>query len=324
MATPLIAAAAACVCMVASVPFSAGGAAADVTAGAAAIRSAQAAAPVRVVATTSIGADLARQVCADVPGVSVMSLMGPGVDPHIYRPTVRDVRALADAQVVVAHGLLLEGRMEDLWPKLERRGTAIVVLSDAVDARGDPHIWMDASMWAAAAQRAGDALAAALPGRADAVRAGAARVAERWRALDAQVKAAVATIPPERRLLVTAHDAFGHFGAAYGMDVRGVQGISTEAETGLADLRALVDEIVARRVPAVFHETSVPDRAIKALIESAAARGHTLRNAAALHSDALGPPGSGADTYEGMMRSNVRAIVEALGGDASAMEALSR
>ena len=288
-------------------------------AGPVAIRDAGATPPVHVVATTSIGADLARQVCADVPGVSVKSLMGPGVDPHIYRPTVRDVRALADAQVVVAHGLLLEGRMEDLWPKLDRRGTEVVVLSDAVDARDDPHIWMDAAMWATAAEHAGDALAAAMPDRADALRAGAARVAVRWRALDAQVKAAVATIPPERRLLVTAHDAFGHFGAAYGIDVRGVQGMSTEAETGLADLRALVDEVVERRVPAVFHETSVPDRAIRALIESAAARGHTLRNASALHSDALGPPGSGADTYEGMMRSNVRAIVDALGGDASSL-----
>lgn len=210
--------------------------------------------------------------------------------------------------------------MEDLWPKLERRGTSIVVLSDAVDARDDPHIWMDAAMWATAAEHAGESLAAAVPDRAEAVRKGASRVAARWRALDAQVKAAVATIPPECRLLVTAHDAFGHFGTAYGIDVRGVQGISTEAETGLADLRALVDEVVERKVPAVFHETSVPDRAIRALIESAAARGHALRSAAALHSDALGPPGSGADTYEGMMRSNVHAIVDALGGDASALK----
>ena len=294
---------------------------AHVPGGAAASRPAASHAPVRVVATTSIGADLARQVCADVPGVTVASLMGPGVDPHIYRPTVRDVRALADAEVVVAHGLLLEGRMEDLWPKLGRRGTTMVVLSDAVGAEQDPHIWMDASMWAKAAEHAGEAIAARIPDRADAVRAGAARVAERWRALDAQVRAAVATVPPARRMLVTAHDAFGHFGAAYGIDVRGVQGISTEAETGIADLRALVDEIVRRNVPAVFHETSVPDRAIKALIESAASRGHSLRNAAALHSDALGPPGSGADTYDGMMRSNVRAIVEALGGDPAAVEA---
>lgn len=319
-----VAAAAACMCTLSSMPGPADGAP-DVTPGRpVAIRHAAANSPVSVVATTSIGADLARQVCADVPGVSVISMMGPGVDPHIYRPTVRDVRALADAQVVVAHGLLLEGRMEDLWPKLDRRGTEVVVLSDAVDARDDPHIWMDASMWSAAALHAGEALAASMPDCADALRAGAARVAARWRALDAQVKAAVATIPPERRLLVTAHDAFGHFGAAYGLDVRGVQGISTEAETGLADLRALVDEVVERRVPAVFHETSVPDRAIEALIESAAARGHTLRNAAALHSDALGPPGSGADTYEGMMRTNVRAIVGALGGDPSALEDATR
>lgn len=252
--------------------------------------------------------------------MTVTSLMGPGVDPHLYRPTVRDVRALAGAHVVVAHGLLLEGRMQDLWPKLRGRGTEVIVLSDAVDAGEDPHIWMDAALWAKAAELAGESLAKELPDRADGLRAGAARVAARWRELDAKVRAAVATIPQERRMLVTAHDAFGHFGAAYGIDVRGVQGLSTEAETGLADLRTLVDEIVQRKVPAVFHETSVPDRAVGSLMESAAARGHALRNAGALHSDALAPPGTGAGTYEGMMRSNVRAIVEALGGDASALQ----
>jgi manganese/zinc/iron transport system substrate-binding protein len=281
-------------------------------------------APVMVVATTSIGADLVRQVCSGVPGIAVGALMGPGVDPHLYRPTVRDVRALADAQCILAHGLLLEGRMDDLWPKLERRGVTVVVLSDAQAAGDDPHIWMDASMWAAAAERVGAALADQMPDRAGPLRAGAARVAERWRALDAQVRKAVASIPAERRMLVTAHDAFGHFGAAYGMDVRGVQGISTESEAGLADLRALVGEIVARKVPAVFRETSVPDRAIEALCESAAAQGHPLRTAEALYSDALGPPGSGADTYEGMMRSNVHAIVKALGGDATLMKESGR
>lgn len=273
-----------------------------------------------VVATTSIGADLIRQVCSDAEGIRVQALMGPGVDPHLYRPTVRDVRALADARIVVAHGLHLEGRMEDIMPKLERRGTAVIRLCDGADARDDPHTWMDARMWADAAERAGDRLAEALPERAAELRQGAARTAARWRALDTAVRESVATIPPARRMLVTAHDAFGHFGRAYGIDVRGIQGVSTESEAGLADMRALVDEIVARGIPAVFHETSVPDRAVEALVESSASRGHALRNAAALHSDALGPPGSGADTYDSMMRSNVTAIVEALGGDASALE----
>jgi manganese/zinc/iron transport system substrate-binding protein len=273
-----------------------------------------------VVVTTSIGADLIRQVCSDAEGVRVRALMGPGVDPHLYRPTVRDVRALADAGIVVAHGLHLEGRMEDILPKLERRGTAVIRLCDGADARDDPHTWMDARMWADAAERAGERLAQALPESAAEIRRGAARTAARWRALDTSVREAVATIPHSKRMLVTAHDAFGHFGRAYGIDVRGIQGISTESEAGLADMRALVDEIVARGIPAVFHETSVPDRAVEALVESSASRGHALRNAAALHSDALGPPGSGADTYDGMMRSNVKAIVEALGGNASALE----
>lgn len=280
--------------------------------------------PVDVVATTSLCADLARSACDGVEGMRVRALMGPGVDPHLYRPTVSDVRALADAEVVVANGLMLEGRMEDLWPRLARRGAQVICVADGL-ARGvaapDPHVWMDAALWAAAAERAAAQLASAAGGGAagDRILRAGAQTAARWRALDAQVRAAIASIPPDRRLLVTAHDAFGHFGRAYGIDVRGVQGLSTESEAGLADLRALVDEIVARKVPAVFHETSVPDRAMRAVIEAASARGHRLAAGRALYSDALGPPGSGADTYEGMMRQNVRAIVEALGGDVRLM-----
>lgn len=272
-----------------------------------------------VVATTSLCADLVRAACDGTEGMRIRALMGPGVDPHLYRPTVSDVRALAGAEVVVANGLMLEGRMEDLWPRLSRRGTQVICVADGSgpqDGNRDPHIWMDAALWAAAVEQASGKLAS-VAGGADGERIirGGARAAARWRALDAQVRTAIASIPPDRRLLVTAHDAFGHFGRAYGIEVRGVQGLSTESEAGLADLRALVEELVARKVPAVFHETSVPDRAMQAVIEAAAARGHHLAVGRALHSDALGAPGSGADTYEGMMRHNVRAIVEALGGD---------
>lgn len=277
---------------------------------------------IEVVATTSLCADLARAACEGAKGVRIRPLMGPGVDPHLYRPTVSDVRALAESDVVVANGLMLEGRMEDLWPRLRRRGTQVICIADGLLDAGteqDPHVWMDAALWAKAVERASERLAGAAGPDRDLILAAGARTAARWRALDGQVRAAIASIPPERRLLVTAHDAFGHFGRAYGIDVRGVQGLSTESETGLADLRALVDEIVGRKVPAVFRETSVPDRAMQAVVEAAASRGHRLATGRALHSDALGAPGTGADTYEGMMRHNVRAIVEALGGDPSLM-----
>lgn len=283
-----------------------------------------------VVATSTLCTDLARTVCDGVPGVRVEGLMPAGVDPHLWRPTAGGARALARADVVVANGLRLEGRMADVLPRLARSGCTVFEASSAIpmdrwrveDGSGghaDPHVWMDPALWAFAAEGLAEALARKDPANAARYRANAAAFGARSEQVSRRVRAAVGTIPPSRRLLVTAHDAFGYFGGAFGIEVRGVQGLSTESETGLAGLRALTDEVVARGVPAVFVETTVPDRAVDALVEGAAARGAALANGGTLHSDALGPPGSAAEDWEGMMLSNARTVVTALGGDASGL-----
>lgn len=283
-----------------------------------------------VVATSTLCADLARTVCAGVPGTDVRGLMPAGVDPHLWRPTAGGARTLARADVVVANGLRLEGRMADVLPKLARSGCTVFEASSAIpmdrwrtaeDAHGqaDPHVWMDPALWAQAAEGLAACMAREDPPHAARYAANAASFASRCERVAGRVRAAIATIPPERRLLVTAHDAFGYFGDAFGIEVRGVQGLSTESETGLANLRALLDEVVARGVPAVFVETSVPDRAVAALVEGARARGARLETGGTLHSDALGAPGSPAGNWEGMMLENARTVVRALGGDASGL-----
>ncbi len=284
-----------------------------------------------VVATSTPCADLARTVCAGVPGLRIEGLMPAGVDPHLWRPTAGGARILARADVVVANGLRLEGRMADVLPKLARSGCTVFEASSAIpmdrwrtaeDAHGqaDPHVWMDPALWALAAEGLASCMAREDPGHADRYAANAAAFGLRCGRVAERVRAAIATIPPGRRLLVTAHDAFGYFGAAFGIEVRGVQGLSTESETGLANLRALLDEVVARGVPAVFVETSVPDRAVAALVEGARARGARLETGGTLHSDALGVPGTPAGDWEGMMLENARTIVGALGGDASGLD----
>lgn len=284
-----------------------------------------------VVATSTLCTDLARTVCEGVPGTRIEGLMPAGVDPHLWRPTAGGARMLARAEVVVANGLRLEGRMADVLPKLARSGCTVFEASSAIpmdrwrtadDAHGqpDPHVWMDPSLWARAAEGLASCMAREDPDHAAQYAANAAAFAARCDRVAERVHAAISTIPPERRLLVTAHDAFGYFGAAFGIEVRGVQGLSTESETGLANLRTLLDEVVARGVPAVFVETSVPDRAVAALVEGARARGARLTTGGTLHSDALGAPGTPAGDWEGMMLDNARTIVTALGGDASGLD----
>lgn len=282
--------------------------------------------PLAVVATTGMIADAASRIGGDA--VTVRALMGPGVDPHAYRQTRTDIVALAKADLVLWHGLYLEAQMEDFLSQLAARQpvvavaealppTSLIAHDDYAD-RKDPHVWMDPRIWALVVERVRDALTDALPGQAEAF-------AERTAAYLAEIEAlgdysdmALSTVPPEARVLVTAHDAFNYFGAAHDFEVLGIQGISTESEAGLVRIRDLVDVLVSRRIGAVFVETSVSDRNIRALIEGAAARGHTVRIGGELYSDAMGPPGTYEGTYLGMIDHNVTTIARALGGDAPA------
>lgn len=279
------------------------------------------AAPLKIVATTGMVADLVRQVGGE--RVEVDSLMGAGVDPHLYKASAQDVVRLQRADVVFYNGLLLEGKMGDLLTRIARSKGGVYALSESLPeelllspgefaGHHDPHVWLDVSLWARCVDTVVEALAAKDPdgaafyaGRATAVRASLAE-------LHAWALAKAAELPREQRILFTSHDAFNYFGRAYGFEVVGLQGISTVTEAGLADMARMVDLIRARGARAIFVESSVPPQAIQRIAADAG-----VRVGGELFSDAMGTPGEiehGYDlgTYNGMIRHNLNTIVEAL------------
>lgn len=280
--------------------------------------------PLKVVATTGMIADAARQVGGDL--VEVRALMGPGVDPHAYRQTRTDILAMMQADLVLWHGLYLEAQMEDFMHALADRRPVVAVAEalprevllahDTYNNKFDPHVWMDPDLWSGVVERVRDALIEARPEGERAFRANAGKHLEEIAGLSAYAKQVLATVPQESRVLVTAHDAFNYFGRAYGYEVLGIQGISTESEAGLNRVAELVDLLVQRRIGAVFVESSVSDRNMRALVEGAAAKGQEVEIGGQLFSDAMGPNGSYEGTYVGMIDHNVTTIARALGGQA--------
>lgn len=279
-----------------------------------------------VVATTGMIADAARQVGGDLAAVT--ALMGPGVDPHAYRQTRSDIVATAQADLVLWNGLYLEAQLEEFLLELAET-RPVVAVAEALPAtqligsedyadRFDPHVWMNPNLWSRVVLATRDAMIAAAPDHAAAFTANAATHLAEIADLAVYSQTALASIPAESRVLVTAHDAFNYFGAAYGFEVVGIQGISTESEAGLNRIGELVEMLVARDIRAVFVESSVSDRNIRALIEGAAARGHEVIIGGELFSDAMGAPGSYEGTYLGMIDHNVTTIARALGGQAPA------
>jgi manganese/zinc/iron transport system substrate-binding protein len=274
----------------------------------------------RVLCTTNLVADLAKEIGQNL--FQVESLMGPGVDPHLYRATQGDVKRIQEADLILYNGLHLEGKMHELLEKLSTRKKVHAVsaniepqkLRRPPDFEGgyDPHIWFDVSLWKQAAQTTAAALIELQPSETAAIEAQAQAFYAKLDELHRWIHATVGSIPAERRILITAHDAFGYFGQAYAVQVVGLQGISTAAEYGLRDVIRVVDLIVAQKVPAVFVETSVSRRFVNTLQEGVAAKGHTVSLGGELYSDALGSADSPAATYIGMMRHNVTTIVEAL------------
>jgi manganese/zinc/iron transport system substrate-binding protein len=277
-----------------------------------------------VVATTGMIADAARQVGGDL--ASVTALMGPGVDPHSYRQTRSDIVTAARADLVLWNGLYLEAQLEPFLLELAAE-RAVVAVAEAIpssqligsedyEGRFDPHVWMNPNLWSRVVLATRDAMIAADPDNAETYTANAATHLEELAALAVYSQTVLASIPAEARVLVTAHDAFTYFGAAYGFEVMGIQGISTESEAGLNRISELVDTLVTRNIGAVFVETSVSDRNIRALIEGAAAQGHTVSIGGELFSDAMGATGTYEGTYLGMIDHNVTTIARALGGQA--------
>ncbi|MBX2805492.1 MAG: zinc ABC transporter substrate-binding protein [Hyphomicrobiales bacterium] len=278
----------------------------------------------KVVATTGMIADAARQIAGDE--AEIKALMGPGVDPHAYRQTRTDIAALLKADLVLWHGLYLEAQMEEFMGKLAKRNRVVAVAEalpkDLLIAHADyenkfdPHIWMAPELWTGAVTAIRDALIEARPESRALFEANAAKHLEEIEQLSAYAKSALATIPKESRVLLTAHDAFNYFGRAYDFKVIGIQGTSTESEAGLNRISELVELIVERKIGAVFVESSVSDRNIRALIEGAAVKGHDVMIGGELFSDAMGEPGSYKGTYIGMIDYNATIIVRALGGEA--------
>ena len=280
--------------------------------------------PIKVVATTGMIADAARQVGGDL--VEVQGLMGPGVDPHAYRQTRTDIVAMTRADLVLWHGLYLEAQMEAFFADLADKRNVVEVAAglntsllrghDDYDNKFDPHVWMDPDLWARIVVQVQDALTATQPEHADLFAANAAVHLEQIARLSDYASASLATVPETSRVLLSAHDAFGYFGDAYGFDVLGIQGISTESEAGLNRISQLVDLLVTRDIRAVFVETSVSDRSMRAVIEGAAAKGHTVSIGGELFSDAMGADGTYEGTYIGMIDHNATVITNALGGSA--------
>lgn len=275
---------------------------------------------ITVVATTGMVADLARNVGGQ--RVNVTALMGAGVDPHLYKASEGDVRRLSEADIIFYNGLHLEAAMGEVLERMQGRVKTIAVTA-GLDRAGllaspqyqnqyDPHVWFDVKYWMKSAEQVREALIELDPASAETYRANATRYLGELEQLHSYVTTQAQRIPEGQRVLITAHDAFNYFGRAYGFEVRGLQGISTAAEAGIADVQDLAQYIADRRIPALFVESSVPRRNIEAVQAAVTARGFDVRIGGELFSDAMGNPGTLEGTYIGMVRHNIDTIVGAL------------
>jgi manganese/zinc/iron transport system substrate-binding protein len=276
--------------------------------------------PIKVTTTTMMIADIVKNVAGD--RATVERLMGPGVDPHLYKATQADLEKLSGCDIIFYNGLHLEGKMGDIFVKMARTRPVVAVAEDIPQEQlreppefhgnFDPHIWFDVSLWMKASETVRDRLKELDPAHAAEYDRGAADYLARLGELHVWCGERLKEIPKEKRVLVTAHDAFGYFGRAYDVEVLGLQGISTVAEYGLRDLSKMVDTLVERKISAVFAESSVPKRSIEALVKGCHDRGHPIRIGGELFSDAMGAEGTPEGTYVGMVRHNVDTIVAAL------------
>jgi len=276
-----------------------------------------------IVCTTGMVTDVVRNVAGD--RAEVIGLMGSGVDPHLYKPTRSDVQRLMNADVIFYNGLLLEGKMADSLIRAATSGKKVFAVTELIDEDEllepeefeglyDPHVWMDPAAWMKTIAVVRDNLAAHDPDGASTYRANAEAYTQQLQTLDDYAEGVLMSVPEQQRVLVTAHDAFNYFGTRFGYEVVGIQGISTESEAGVQDIENMVDLLVERKIKAVFIESTVSERNIKALIAGARARDHEVIIGGELYSDAMGNDGTYEGTYIGMIDHNVTTIARALGG----------
>lgn len=273
-----------------------------------------------IVATTSILADGIQNIVGDM--ADVVALMPAGVDPHLYKASVRDLDLLQQADMVVYHGLFLEGKMTEIFEKLAYRQSLINVsanlpaerlLRSGPEAHSvDPHIWFDVELWSMAMDYTSERLIAWKPEWSLDIKSNSQKYQEELKALDLEVQSKVDILRAANQSLITAHDAFAYFGRAYEMDVRGLQGLSTLSEPGLRDLTGLVDFIVTGKIRAVFAEQTISPKAIAAVVAGCANQNHEIRLAGPLYTDSLDAPDTPAGTYLGMVRTNVEVIFQNL------------
>lgn len=273
-----------------------------------------------IVTTTGMIQDAVQHVAGQY--ADVVALMGPGVDPHLYKATQGDVQKLSDADLVFYNGLHLEGKMVEVLRKLNRI-KPVTAVADGIpenqlrtvpgfQGSHDPHIWFNVHLWKQAVLQVSRTLQAKDTAHAAYYKANGDRYAARLDSLHAAVQATLATLPEAQRVLITAHDAFGYFGDAYHVQVRGLQGISTMSEFGVKDVTDLVNFIVSHKIKALFVETSVSSRSIEAVMEGCRQKGWPVAIGGNLYSDAMGAAGTPAGTYIGMIHANVNTIVQAL------------
>lgn len=283
-----------------------------------------------IVCTTGIVADGVKNIVKD--NATVEALMGPGIDPHLYKASHGDLVKLQNADIIVYNGLFLEGKMGEILEKLAKKKTVIslgealeetqLINNSTFQGAYDPHIWFDVKLWKQAL--------ASLPKKLNEIdslkglsfQQNFELYAKKLDSLDQAVTLKIKEIPEKNRILITAHDAFEYFGSAYQIEVRGLQGISTLSEYGLQDVSSLVNFIVEKQIPAIYTETSVSEKAIKAVIEGCKGQGHTVIIGGSLYSDAMGEPGTSEGTYLGMVNANVNMIVKGLRTDLNSQKEL--
>lgn len=273
--------------------------------------------PLKIVCTTGMVADLVKNIAGE--RAEVTHLMGAGVDPHLYKSSPGDIAKLSSADMVFYSGLHLEGKMTELFEQLAKTKPVVAVANkiehDQLLADGDlhdPHVWFDVKLWEAASRQVAEGLAAFDPQQAAAYVDRHVKLVVELRKLDEFCKTELEKIPAERRVLVTAHDAFRYFGKAYNIEVRGIQGVSTDSEAGVKQINELVNFLVQRKIKAIFVETSVSEQNVKSLLEGCRAQNHDVVIGGELFSDAMGEDGTPEGTYAGMIRHNVNTIVKAL------------
>ena len=278
---------------------------------------------ISVTATTGQVADLVKEVGAN--RVDVSRLMGPGIDPHLFKASEQNVADLIDSDAIFYSGLHLEGKLGEVLERLEQRRPVFAVTGSIpstmlmappeYQGNPDPHFWFDPTLFALATDQVRASLSAIDPGHADLYVANATTYKARLAEVDQFAFDQFATIPDQQRVVVTAHDAFGYLGRRYDLDVVGLQGISTSTEAGIRDVQRIADLLVERQIPAIFVETSVPRRTIEAVQVSTASRGWSVVIGGQLYSDALGNEGTPEGTYLGMFRYNVVTIATGLKGE---------